>query len=236
MTEEDTLKGGFWSGDDLQEQTSRDLNEFYGDAAAVKKMSRFIMTYTYHAAQKTKLDKTVKDNQTEAYWNDQDKEADNDFRGFADELTVSDMAWTTWHYVNSYEDWCRKLAQKAAVEDDENMDSILDDLVPVEGRGKYKAKTKWTSDGKRRRQPRPGSDGMRFYETLENWFRQFKLHRNFVLIRKEVNRLGKLYHILPTYSDENEPRSDGGGNEGGELGTAEEGVSEAPIIQAFLED
>jgi hypothetical protein len=207
------------------------------DATALKKMARFIMKYSYHAAQKTKLDKQVKTYQTEAYWSDSLKESENDFKGFADELTVSDLAWTVWHYVNSYDDWTRKVAARGLEDSNANEMTMppLPALTPAKGNGKYKALTKWTSDGKKRRQPKPGSEGMKVYADLEKWFVNFKLHDNFVTVRKEVNRLAKIYHILPTYTDDMEPEEDDDGD--GTIGATEDGeITEAPVVEAFFDN
>jgi hypothetical protein len=215
----------------MLQQTERELSDFYQDDGAVKKMARFIVRYSYHAAPKGKLFRQIKVNQAEAYYQDAEREGDNDFKGVADELTDTDIAWTAWHYVNSYGDWTRKLRADIMVCD--NGVEMPPLIAPERGK-KYKSVTKWTSDGKRRGQPKSGSEGMIVYEKFLKFVREMRLHPEFIRIRREANRLCKLLEIIPTFVDGEGPEEDGTGGEG-KSDSEDDDEMEAPVIDAFFE-
>lgn len=207
------------------------MNEFLQDEGTVRKMARFLVKYSFHAAPKGQLYRQVKVNQADTYYQDSAKESDNDFKGIADELTDSDIAWTAWHYVNSYEDWTRKMSDDMMYDAGE-----MPPLLGPRGRGKkYKSVTKWTSDGKKRSQPKSGSEGMLVYEKFLKFVRDMRLHPEFVRIRKEVNRMSKVLEIIPTFLEGDEPDESGVSGGGKSDDEDDEEEMEAPVIEAFFE-
>ena len=105
----------------------------------------FVLNYARHAAPKDRLKKEL---MTEVV-NAGDTEGEHKHMCHVDLLSTSDIAYAMWQYVNSYDDWVRKLK---------------------DGQRRFKHDTKWSSD-------RTGAkmvEGLKYYQDMVRWCRSLK--------------------------------------------------------------
>lgn len=158
-----------------------DIEGVLQDRELLDRVSRFIVRYSYQAAAKEESRKIIKANQKQAYMIHWTRERDNNFKGMIDCLTISDIAWTFWNYVNCYDDWKFK-AENPQV--------------------RYGSKTRFTTSGKVRAQPTAGSEGRNLYETYLEWFEGWKKSaNNWDLLRRACNKISKEEGLIPTYTE-----------------------------------
>ena len=119
------------------------IDEVMDDDVQLGKLVEFMISYCFHV---DPMDKTLKEAwqvQVDTYTVDMHYEIDNNFKSLVEYNTLSDNAWTTWQYVNSYDDWALKkeaLGQRVAKQ-------------------KHKLQSRYTSNGHSRFQPKADSEG-----------------------------------------------------------------------------
>lgn len=167
------------------------VDEVMNDDDLLGKLVEFMISYCFHASPRDKTFKEARQVQVDTYMADMHDEINNKFKSLVEYNTLSDNAWTTWQYVNSYDDWAFKkeaLGQKVAIH-------------------KHKLKSKFTSNGSSRFQPKADSDGMVLYQKMLKWYADFMRHPEFTgKVRKMANKLAKKYNMLPTFTEDLGPR------------------------------
>ena len=179
------------TGDEVESFFEKSVEEVMDDDESLCKLVEFMMSYCFHAAPREKTLKETRQLQIDTFREDMAKEIGNDFKSLIEHNTLSDNAWTTWQYVNSYGDWRKK---KLALGDKKS-------------KTKHALSSKFTSNGTSRFQPKSGSEGMLLYKKMSNWYAQFMRHPEFKgKVRMLANKIAKSYNLLPTFSEEFGPR------------------------------
>jgi hypothetical protein len=167
------------------------VDEVMDDDVYLGKLVEFMISYCFHAAPRDKTLKEARQVQVDTYMVDMHDEINNNFKSLVEYNTLSDNAWTTWQYVNSYDDWALKkeaLGQKVAKQ-------------------KHKLQSKFTSNGHLRFQPMANSEGMVLYQKMLKWYAEFMRHSEFTgKVRKMANKLAKSFNMLPTFTEDLGPR------------------------------
>jgi len=132
--------------DQIQELTRLPTLEVVHGGDSKNMLILFILNYARHAAPSEEL----KDDLAKELKKAGSEEGQHTHRCHLDFLTFSDVAFAMWHYINSQEDWVRKLRNPTL---------------------KNKHNTKWTSDKTGKKM----SEGYKEYKRLEKWCEQLKL-------------------------------------------------------------
>ena len=208
------------TGDEVESFFEKSVEEVMDDEEILCKLVEFMMSYCFHAAPREKTLKETRQLQIETFREDMAKEIGNDFKSLIEHNTLSDNAWTTWQYVNSYGDWRKK---KLALGDKKS-------------KTKHELSSKFTSNGTSRFQPKSGSEGMLLYEKMSNWYAQFMRHPEFKgKVRMLANKIAKSYNLLRTFSEEFGPRQsrpvddDSEGEEAAELDVQDINMPSIPL-------
>ena len=145
------------------------VDEVMDDDVYLGKLVEFMISYCFYTAPRDKTLKEARQVQVDTYMVDMHDEINNNFKSLVEYNTLSDNAWTTWQYVNSYDDWALKkeaLGQKVAKQ-------------------KHKLQSKFTSNGHLRFQPMTNSEGMVLYQKMLKWYELLKANDllNFAFLR-----------------------------------------------------
>ena len=179
------------AADEVEAFFDKSVEEIMNDDENLGKLVEFMMSYCFHAAPREKTLKETRQLQIDTFREDKTQEIGNDFKSLIEHNTLSDNAWTTWQYVNSYMDWKKKKSE----------------LGDKKSKAKHTLNSKFTSNGTSRFQPKSGSEGMLLYEKMSNWYAQFMRHPEFKgKVCKLSNKIAKTHHLLPTFSEEFGPR------------------------------
>ena len=132
---------------------------FLQDKDNVNMLSAFVVMFSFHAAPwKDKLKKQLSEVRFKTHQDNVDSGVDPEdleHPCIADFLTSTDIAYTIWQYINSVDDWDRKLK------------SINDG----EGKSNYKTRTRYTSSKKEA----VSQEGHELYAKLAVWCRELKV-------------------------------------------------------------
>ena len=145
----------------------------------------FVLKYGRCAANRDQLLKDVMKDQKDAFCRDPEAEKKNEFRCVADYLTKTDLGWTAWQFVNSYQDWTKKMGTMSR--------SV-----------KYSCGTKFTSGrggGRKRGGHCASPEGMEFYEKLVAFFGNLKTDSNYHLFQRICNAKSKYFGLLRELKD-----------------------------------
>ena len=165
----------------------RSVDDAMKDQAFIKDFVTFLSMYCIYAAPKEEMMKEVESAQLALYFEDKEKEENNEFPSFLEYQTSSDLAWQSWQYVNCYEDWMKKKGDN--------------------GKYRYVFIPKFTGDKHNRCQPSAGSEGMLLYNKMLVWFTQFKAHDGFTKnVRTLMNKEAKARQLLPDWTVADAPK------------------------------
>ena len=129
----------------LTEMLASSPLEMIGSGTTRDMFLLFVLNYARHAAPKDRLRKELKAEVIKAG----DAEGEHKHMCHVDLLSTSDIAYAMWQYVNSFDDWVRKLK---------------------DGQRRFRHDTKWSSD-------RTGAkmvEGLKFYQDVVKWCRALK--------------------------------------------------------------
>ena len=165
---------------------NQDVDVVMNDDEALENIVKFLMRFSIYALPKEDSFRTVKDDQMLAYTEEKSKEIGNDFPSFIELLSQSDMSWTAWQYINSYQDWHNKKNKTCK---------------------KHELHSRFTGDSHNRCQPYDGSDGMKIYKKIHTWYGEFRKHDDYCTkARRMSNKVAKDWKILPTWTLEQGPK------------------------------
>jgi hypothetical protein len=176
------------------------LNEASYDASRennIKTIASFIVNFGFMAFPDKEKTKGVLQALHLKRFNELEDQTQADFRHDCvfDLMTVSDLAYVCWQYMNSYEMWIKK-------RDNETL--------------KYKCSSRWTSDRKSAAmENRSGDDpGVRMYNKCLNWARDLKILKDTsdyadlqVECNKKCSQLGYIKELKRSPDDEDDDES-----------------------------
>ena len=162
------------------------VDEAIDDDGFLDKFVFFMVNHCIFGAPKDEMMKSVKNSQLDLYFDHKASELANDFPSFLEYHTPSDLAFQCWQYINLFNDICMKKNDPSK---------------------RHQLKAKFTGDNHHRRQPAEGSDAMKLYYKLLDWFVEFKSHKEFIdKVRRLANKWSKKMALLPTWTETQGPK------------------------------
>ena len=97
--------GNFWKAEVVQNLHLVKVDDLLEDDVLLLQLVHFICRFSIQAGEKGAIKKTVEKAQKSIRRQSDEDERQNKFVSYVDCLTVSDLAFTCWNYVNCLPDW-----------------------------------------------------------------------------------------------------------------------------------